>query len=89
MRRLAWQSSAEAGEDALAELRIILDETLDRVRSEIFGAGHTGPHPDGPEAPESAAETPAELGDQDGPEPEPPAGSSSAGGSSEPGVSPR
>ena len=93
MRRLAWQSSAEAGEDALAELRIILDETLDRVRSEIFGDGHTGPHPDGPDAPASAAETsagaPGELDDQGRPEPEPPAGSSSAGGSSEPGVSPR
>jgi DNA-binding PadR family transcriptional regulator len=39
MRRMAWQASSEAGEDALTELRIILDETLDRVRTEIFGAG--------------------------------------------------
>jgi DNA-binding PadR family transcriptional regulator len=45
MRRLAWQSSAEAGEDALTELRIILDETLDRVRSEIFGSEHAQPEP--------------------------------------------
>jgi len=91
MRRLAWQSSAEAGEDALAELRIILDETLDRVRSEIFGAGHTGPHPDGPEAPATTADPPAGApGELAGPDaPEPPAGSSSAGGSAEPGVSPR
>jgi DNA-binding PadR family transcriptional regulator len=68
MRRLAWQSSAEAGEDALTELRIILDETLDRVRSEIFGPGHA--HPNGPQAP----------AEEDGPAPEPPAGTSSAGG---------
>ena len=40
LSRLAWQSGTTAGEDALAELRIILDETLDRVRSEIFDAGH-------------------------------------------------
>ncbi len=40
LSRLAWQSGATAGEDALAELRIILDETLDRVRSEIFDTGH-------------------------------------------------
>ena len=64
MRRLAWQSSAEAGEDALTELRIILDETLDRIRTEIFdpGPGHPEPPPrdPGPEAvtgPESAAGT--------------------------------
>ena len=55
MRRLAWQSSAEAGEDALTELRIILDETLDRVRSEIFGSEHT--RPESPE-PEPRAGTP-------------------------------
>ena len=40
LSRLAWQSGATAGEDALAELRIILDETLERVRSEIFDTGH-------------------------------------------------
>ncbi|MBV9794724.1 MAG: helix-turn-helix transcriptional regulator [Actinobacteria bacterium] len=54
MRKMAWQASAEAGEDALTELRIILDETLDRVRSEIFGAeqrpsaGETSPTPEPP-----------------------------------------
>ena len=67
MRRLAWQSSAEAGEDALTELRIILDETLDRVRSEIFGPGQPGA-PDAPDGEEQ--EKPAE----------PPAGTSSTGG---------
>jgi DNA-binding PadR family transcriptional regulator len=76
MRRLAWQSSAEAGEDALTELRIILDETLDRVRSEIFGPGQA--RPDGPQA--------QAPGEEDGPAPEPPAGTSSAGGPSESGT---
>jgi DNA-binding PadR family transcriptional regulator len=73
MRRLAWQSSAEAGEDALTELRVILDETLDRVRSEIFGPEHR--HPNGPQA--AAEDT--------GPEPpaqEPPAGTSPSSTSS-------
>ena len=59
MRRLAWQSSAEAGEDALTELRIILDETLDRVRSEIFGSEHPQPEP-----------PPATAGDEATPRPE-------------------
>jgi DNA-binding PadR family transcriptional regulator len=52
--RLAWQSGAAAGEDALTELRIILDETLERVRSEIFAAG--GPHGDPPDETGSALE---------------------------------
>ncbi len=52
--RLAWQSGAAAGEDALTELRIILDETLERVRSEIFAAG--GPHGDPPGETKSAVE---------------------------------
>jgi DNA-binding PadR family transcriptional regulator len=72
MRRMAWQASTEAGEDALTELRIILDETLDRVRSEIFGA-ETPPSDQPP-----AGEPPA--GEIKG-TPEPPAETSSAGGS--------
>ena len=48
--RLAWQSGAAAGEDALTELRIILDETLERVRSEVFetGGGHDHDEPPQP-----------------------------------------
>ena len=42
--RLALQSGAAAGEDALTELRIILDETLERVRSEIFDTGRAPGH---------------------------------------------
>jgi DNA-binding PadR family transcriptional regulator len=70
MRRLAWQSSTEAGENALTELRIILDETLDRVRSEIFGPEHGHPHAPGTPAP----------GEEEAAAPEPPAGTSSTGG---------
>src|SRR5450755_4419166 len=51
--RLAWQSGAAAGEDALTELRIILDETLERVRSEIFAAGGPHGHDDSPPAGDS------------------------------------
>ena len=69
MRRLAWQSSAEAGEDALTELRIILDETLDRVRTEIFGPG------------ESPSPSPKENTATEEKVIEPPAGTSSTGGS--------
>jgi DNA-binding PadR family transcriptional regulator len=69
MRRLAWQSSAEAGEDALTELRIILDETLDRVRTEIFGPG------------ESPSPSPKENTATEEKAIEPPAGTSSTGGS--------
>jgi DNA-binding PadR family transcriptional regulator len=50
--RLAWQSGAAAGEDALAELRIILDETLERVRSEIFETGGAHGHDDPRPAPD-------------------------------------
>jgi len=72
--RLAWQSGAAAGEDALSELRIILDETLERVRSEIFDPG--GAHVPGHDDPRPAPDT------------EPPAGASAPGdaaGASAPG----
>ena len=75
MRRMAWQASAGAGEDALAELRIILDETLDRVRTEIFGPGPAGSgpgQPDGPQAP--AAPAVAAPDDKPAPSPESAAG---------------
>jgi DNA-binding PadR family transcriptional regulator len=79
LRRLAWQSGA-AGEDALGELRVILEDTLERVRNEIFGAPGT-PAPPGPEP----------SGDNGQPEPgrEPPAGASPTGGAKpEPGSGP-
>ena len=42
LRRLAWQSGT-AGEDALGELRLILEDTLERIKTEIFGAGPSAP----------------------------------------------
>jgi DNA-binding PadR family transcriptional regulator len=90
MRRMAWQASAEAGEDALAELRIILDETLDRVRTEIFGTGATpstgtqatGTQPADAQPAEAQPHGPQAAAEKDGPATEPPADDSS-------GVSPR
>ena len=80
LRRLAWQSGA-AGEDALGELRVILEDTLERVRNEIFGApsppgppGH-GPEPSGDDArPEPGQEPPAEASPTGGTKPEPGSG---------------
>jgi len=72
--RLAWQSGAAAGEDALTELRIILDETLERVRSEIFAAG--GPHGAPPDETGSALEA-VEVEEPGGQAP--PAGAGSPG----------
>ena len=57
--RLALQSGAVAGEDALTELRIILDETLERVRSEIFDASGTPAHSHGDPRPAVDAGPPA------------------------------
>ena len=95
MRRMAWQASSEAGEDALTELRIILDETLDRVRTEIFGAGTTpstgtqpagiqpaGTQPAGSQPAGAQPNGPQAAAEEDGPATEPPADDSS-------GVSPR
>jgi DNA-binding PadR family transcriptional regulator len=39
LRRVAMQSSA-AGENVITDLRTILEDALDRIKSEIFGPGH-------------------------------------------------
>ena len=54
LRRLAMQSST-AGENVISDLRTILEEALERVKSEIFGSGQEaaegrGPDPAGPAA---------------------------------------
>ena len=87
--RLALQSGAAAGEDALTELRIILDETLERVRSEIFdpagahGHDHDDPRPAidaGPRAGDSPQGSTAGTSAQAGPsETSTPAGTAGAG----------
>ena len=66
LRRLAWQSGA-SGEEALADLRLILEDTLERIKNEIFGTA--GPHDAG-----------SGEGTRPGPGPEPPAGANPAAG---------
>jgi DNA-binding PadR family transcriptional regulator len=91
LRRLAWQSGA-AGEDALGELKVILEDTLERVRNEIFGAPGESSPPGQPSSPGPNGPHRAEPGRDDGqpePGPEPPAGTSPAGGATpEPGNGP-
>jgi DNA-binding PadR family transcriptional regulator len=58
LRKLAMQSSS-AGENVITDLRTILEEALERIKSEIFGSPHEGPAstpspdapPDGPDQP--------------------------------------
>jgi hypothetical protein len=42
LRKLAMQSSA-AGENVITDLRTILEEALERIKTEIFGSGHEEP----------------------------------------------
>ena len=45
LRKLATQSSA-AGENVISDLRTILEDALERIKSEIFGAVHEPPADD-------------------------------------------
>jgi DNA-binding PadR family transcriptional regulator len=47
LRRVAMQSSA-AGENVITDLRTILEDALDRIKSEIFGPGHEDAEGKGP-----------------------------------------
>jgi DNA-binding PadR family transcriptional regulator len=61
LRRVAMQSSA-AGENVITDLRTILEDALDRIKSEIFGPGHEeaeGKAPDDASADASAADASA------------------------------
>ena len=42
LRKLATQSSA-VGENVISDLRTVLEDALERIKSEIFGAGHEPP----------------------------------------------
>jgi DNA-binding PadR family transcriptional regulator len=53
LRKLAMQSSG-SGENVISDLRSILEEALERIKSEIFGPGHA-PGPDGEPAPDAPA----------------------------------
>jgi hypothetical protein len=73
--RAAEQAQA-VGEDAVESLRGILGDTLDRIRTEVFGTpGHTGPH--GDSGPAGAGEQPPGTGGG--------TGDDSPGGDSRPG----
>src|SRR6266849_4823305 len=62
LRRLAMQSST-TGENVTSDLRTILEEALDRIKSEIFGSGHEGSAGTGG-PPQGSADKPAdEAGD--------------------------
>ena len=50
LRKLAMQSSV-VGENVISDLRTILEEALERIKTEIFGPEPGGPGTAGPEAP--------------------------------------
>ena len=56
LRKMAMQSSS-AGENVITDLRTILEEALERIKSEIFGSQHEAP---GPDAPPDAADQPSQ-----------------------------
>jgi len=58
LRRVAMQSSA-AGENVISDLRTILEEALERIKSEIFGSGQEGRGPDPAGQAGEPADTPA------------------------------
>jgi DNA-binding PadR family transcriptional regulator len=61
LRKLATQSTT-TGENVISDLRTILEDALERIKSEIFGSGHEAPGRPGDDPKTSAgpAETPAE-----------------------------
>jgi len=54
LRRVAMQSSA-AGENVITDLRTILEDALDRIKSEVFGPGHEEAEGKGPGSPDDAS----------------------------------
>ena len=64
LRRLAMQSST-TGENVISDLRTILEEALDRVKSEIFGSGQEAAEGRGPD-PASPGRQAGEPGDSPG-----------------------
>jgi DNA-binding PadR family transcriptional regulator len=61
LRKLATQSTT-GGENVISDLRTILEDALERIKSEIFGSGHEAPGRPGDDPKTSAgpAETPAD-----------------------------
>jgi DNA-binding PadR family transcriptional regulator len=71
LRKLAMQSSA-VGENVITDLRAILEEALERIKTEIFGPEQAAADPASPEAPaQPEDEGPDDEGpDDDGPDDE-------------------
>jgi DNA-binding PadR family transcriptional regulator len=68
LRKLAMQSSS-TGENVITDLRSILEEALERIKSEIFGAGHspeTGAPADAAAATDAAASSDSTAADSPG-----------------------
>jgi DNA-binding PadR family transcriptional regulator len=64
LRRVAMQSST-AGENVISDLRTILEDALERVKSEIFGSGPGEPERKGPDTTEASG-APAGAGEPAG-----------------------
>jgi DNA-binding PadR family transcriptional regulator len=62
LRKLALQSTA-VGENVIADLRTILEEALERIKTEIFGPEEGPPGPAGPEGSEAPAQPSEESKD--------------------------
>ena len=70
LRKLATQSTT-GGENVISDLRSILEDALERIKSEIFGTGHeapewTGENPKTPENPKTSAGPAGEPDDSPG-----------------------
>ncbi len=61
LRRLAMQSS-EVGENVITDLRTILEDALERIKTEIFGSGHEEPAPRDADQPPGDPEVPVQQG---------------------------
>jgi DNA-binding PadR family transcriptional regulator len=65
LRSVAWDSSTLVGTEVLPTLRNILEDTLDRIRTEVFGINSTpaGETPSAPPTPAAPAGSPAPEAD--------------------------
>jgi DNA-binding PadR family transcriptional regulator len=61
LRRLAMQST-EVGENVITDLRTILEDALERIKTEIFGAAHEEPAPRDADQPPGDPEVPVQQG---------------------------
>ena len=65
LRKLATQSTV-VGENVITDLRAILEEALERIKTEIFGPEQSGPGTGGPEAPDAPSQPTGDTKDSPG-----------------------